>query len=80
VLIADYWIVRRRQLALEDLYLSEGRYGAWNLTGILATLAGCVVAWIGLVYEPLRPLFDYAWFIGFAVAGGAYLLFARRPA
>ncbi len=80
VLIADYWIVRRRQLALEDLYLSEGRYGAWNPAGILATLAGCAVAWIGLVYEPLRPLFDYAWFIGFAVAGGVYLMFARRPA
>src|SRR5947208_10800499 len=26
VLIADYWILRRRQLDLADLYLSDGRY------------------------------------------------------
>src|SRR6187551_2859291 len=29
VLIADYWILRKRQLALEELYLPDGRYGAW---------------------------------------------------
>jgi nucleobase:cation symporter-1, NCS1 family len=78
VLIADYWIVRRRELALEDLYVLGGQYGAWNVAGITATLAGCAVAWIGLVYAPLRPLFDYAWFIGFAVAAGVYLLLGRR--
>jgi nucleobase:cation symporter-1, NCS1 family len=80
VLIADYWIVRRRELALEDLYFSHGRYGTWNVAAIAATAAGCAVAWVGLLYQPLRPLFDYAWFIGFAVAGGVYLLFSRRPA
>src|SRR4026207_1146787 len=26
VLIADYWIVRRRELKLEDLYLADGSY------------------------------------------------------
>jgi cytosine/uracil/thiamine/allantoin permease len=25
----------------------------------------------------MRPLYDYAWFVGFAVAGGVYLLAAR---
>ena len=79
VLIADYWIVRRRRLALEDLYLSEGRYGRWNAAGIIATLAGCALAWGGLVIEPLRPLYDYAWFVGFAVGAAVYLLLARKP-
>ena len=31
VLIADYWIVRRRELQLEDLYLPDGVYRGWNL-------------------------------------------------
>src|SRR6185295_14856291 len=31
VLIADYWIVRKRKLALEDLYLKDGVYAGWNL-------------------------------------------------
>ena len=78
VLITDYWIVRRRELALEDLYVTEGRYGAWNAAGIIATLAGCAVAWIGLIYAPLRVLYDYAWFVGFGTSAGVYLLLARR--
>jgi NCS1 family nucleobase:cation symporter-1 len=77
VLIADYWILRRRQLALEDLYLPDGRYGRWNWAGIGATVLGCATAWGGLVWEPMRPLYDYAWFVGFAVAGTAYLVTAR---
>jgi NCS1 family nucleobase:cation symporter-1 len=78
VLIADYWLVRRKWLALEDLYLLDGRYGRWNWNGIAATLLGCAAAWVGLIWEPMRPLYDYAWFVGFAVAAGAYLLAARR--
>jgi NCS1 family nucleobase:cation symporter-1 len=78
VLIADYWIVRRRQLSLEDLYLTTGRYGRWNAAGVGATLAGCAAAWVGLAYAPLRPLYDYAWFVGFAVAAGVYLATADR--
>ena len=73
VLIADYWIVRRRQLVLEDLYLPDGRYGRWNWAGIGATLLGCAAAWVGLIWQPMRPLYDYAWFVGFAVAAGVYL-------
>ena len=35
---------------------------------LIATIAGCAVAWGGLIFEPLRPLYDYAWFVGFGVA------------
>src|SRR5205807_116901 len=44
VLIADYWIVRRKQLALGDLYRVQGAYtynGGWNWRAIIATLLGC---------------------------------------
>src|SRR5947199_3166242 len=71
VLIVDYWIVRRKQLALADLYLPRGAYtynGGWNWRAIVATLAGCTLAWIGLVVPALRPLYDYAWFVGFGTA------------
>ena len=30
--------------------------------------AGCFFAWIGLLVPALRPLYDYAWFVGFGVA------------
>ena len=36
------------------------------------------IAWGGLVIPPMRPLFDYAWFVGFAAAGAVYYLLMRR--
>src|SRR5207247_1502460 len=73
VLIADYWIVRKRDLSLADLYLEKGRYGGWSLPAVVATLVGCALAWGGLVIPFMRPLYDYAWFVGFFAAGGVYL-------
>jgi NCS1 family nucleobase:cation symporter-1 len=78
VLIADYWIVRRKTLRVEDLYLRDGAYGGWNLRAIAATALGCACAWIGLIVPSLKPLYDYAWFVGFAVAGGAHLALRKR--
>ena len=80
VLIADYWIVRRRSLNLADLYLPQGEYGGWSVPAVVATLAGCALAWGGLVYAPLRPLYDYAWFVGFAASGGIYVGMKRWAA
>jgi NCS1 family nucleobase:cation symporter-1 len=73
VLIADYWIVRRRELALEDLYLADGIYRGWNWRAIAATVLGCALAWSGLVIPAMKPLYDYAWFVGFFAAGIAHV-------
>ena len=78
VLIADYWILRRRQLDLADLYLPNGRYAGWNPAAVIGTLVGCALAWGGLVIPALRPLYDYAWFVGFFSAGVIYVGLARR--
>jgi NCS1 family nucleobase:cation symporter-1 len=68
VLIADYWLVRKQKLILGDLYRKEGAYtytSGWNWRAVVATLAGCGLAWIGLAVPSLKPLYDYAWFVGF---------------
>jgi nucleobase:cation symporter-1, NCS1 family len=80
VLVADYWLVRRRELQLEDLYLADGVYRGWNGRAIAATALGCALAWGGLVVPVLKPLYDYAWFVGFFVAGAAHLALARPRA
>ena len=80
VLIADYWIVRRKNLNLADLYLPQGEYGGWSLPAIVATLAGCALAWGGLVFAPMRPLYDYGWFVGFFAAGAIYVAMKRWAA
>lgn len=68
VLIADYWLVRNKNLNLGDLYRTRGIYQSWNWRAIAATVLGCFFAWIGLIFEPLRVLYDYAWFVGFGVS------------
>ncbi|HEY2431351.1 MAG TPA: NCS1 family nucleobase:cation symporter-1 [Vicinamibacterales bacterium] len=81
VLIADYWMVRRTHLELEDLYLPDGAYrytAGWHLPGVVATLAGCAAAWGGLAIPAMRPLFDYAWFVGLAVSFTLYAALAKR--
>src|SRR6266436_695170 len=78
VLVVDYWLVRRRELRLEDLYLPGGVYRGWNIRAIFATALGCALAWGGLVIPALKPLYDYAWFVGFFAAGATHLTLASR--
>jgi nucleobase:cation symporter-1, NCS1 family len=60
VMIADYWIVRRRQLDLADLYKHDGRYaysGGWNWRAIAAVLVGVVPVLPGFFKAATTPGF-----------------------
>lgn len=75
ILICDYFVRRKRVLRAEDLYRRGGSYefsGGVNWRAILALAAGCAVAFVGLVYAPVRVLYDYAWFVGFGVSFVVY--------
>ncbi len=77
VLIVDYWLIRKRQLNLPDLYLEDGDYtykGGWNWKAVVATIVGCIFAWIGAVpgFEVLKPVYQYAWFVGLAASAIVY--------
>jgi NCS1 family nucleobase:cation symporter-1 len=74
-LICDYFVRRKTILVPEDLYRRGGIYefsSGVNWRAILALLAGAAVAFVGLVYKPLRPVYDYAWFVGFGVSFVVY--------
>ena len=82
VMIADYFLVRRSQLKLDDLYRRGGLYeyeNGINMRAVGALVAGIAVALLGLVIPPLRLLYDYAWFVGFGVSGAVYVGLMRRP-
>jgi len=77
IMICDYYLVRRRQLAVEDLYRRGGAYEFWrgfNPRALVALVLGIAVALIGLAVPAVRWLYDYAWFVGFVVSGGWYFL------
>ncbi len=81
VLICDYFVVRKRILATEDLYRRGGRYeysGGFHWSAVVALAAGAGVAFVGLVVPRLRVLYNYAWFVGFLVSFVLYSLLASR--
>ncbi len=83
VLICDYFLVRRKFLSVDDLYRRGGLYEysrGFNWRAIGALAAGAGVAFMGLAFSALRTLYDYAWFVGFAVSFIAYsVLMATAP-
>jgi len=81
VMIADYFLVRRANLNLDDLYRRGGVYeydGGFNWKAIAALGVGAAVALLGLFIPPLRLLYDYAWFVGFGVSGAIYTMLMQR--
>jgi NCS1 family nucleobase:cation symporter-1 len=86
IMICDYFVIRRRELQLEDLYLRGGVYEyqhGFNWNALIALAVGAGTALVGLVVPSLRPLYDYSWFVGFAVSFVVYyglMRLQRQPA
>jgi NCS1 family nucleobase:cation symporter-1 len=80
VMIADYFLVRKESLVLEDLYRRGGDYeysGGYNYRAIVALAVGAGVALVGLAVPALRWLYDYAWFVGFFTAAAIYTVLMK---
>lgn len=71
IMICDYFVIRRRSLIVDGLYLRGGEYEysrGFNWRAIAALCIGSAMALMGLVISPVRFLYDYSWFVGFAAA------------
>ena len=93
ILIADYFVWRRRELDLAALYDEAGAYryhGGYSRAGLAALILAilpCVPGFLCVVAPGRFPaasipglfhaLYNQAWFVGFALAFGLYLLFRR---
>jgi nucleobase:cation symporter-1, NCS1 family len=91
ILIADYFVFRRRRLNVRALYSPEGEYrftDGFSLVAITAFLLGVLPSLPGFLVKVnaissqsvpafLSRLYDYAWFVGFAIAFIAYLLLRK---
>src|SRR6202171_1274861 len=75
IMICDYWIIRRRVLIVDDLYLRNGVYEysrGFNWLAVLALALGAGTALVGLVVPAVRVLYSSSWFVGFVVSFVAY--------
>jgi NCS1 family nucleobase:cation symporter-1 len=84
-MIADYFLVRGRTLNVDDLYRRGGEYeysSGYNPRALLSLALGVAAALLGLVLPSVRVLYNYAWFVGFAVSAVSYtaLMTMRPPA
>ena len=80
IMICDYFIIRRRVLLVDDLYLRGRSYeyiGGFNWLAVTALLLGAGTALVGLVAPSVRVLYDYSWFVGFGISFAAYYALMR---
>ena len=92
ILIADYFLIRKTELDVEDLFRREGRYtykNGWNPVALVALAVGVAPNVPGFFHaagfvESVPAFFDgiyvYAWFVGFFLSGGLYYLMTPKTA
>jgi NCS1 family nucleobase:cation symporter-1 len=88
ILIADYWIIRRQQLSLPDLFMPNGRYsyqGGVNRRAMAALVLAILPVVPGFLRAATTPggqvgtptfldtLYSYAWFVTFGLSLLLYL-------
>ena len=93
ILIADYWVLRRRELSSVDLFRLDGRYtysGGFNPRAVLALVIAVLPVVPGFVRAATTPggqvanptlldlLYTYAWFVTFGLSFVLYLLFVGK--
>jgi len=80
IMVADYFLLRYRHLEVAELYKRNGLYTyreGFNPKAIVALLFGVFCALIGVFVPAIHFLYDYAWFVGFFLSAGVYVVLMR---
>jgi NCS1 family nucleobase:cation symporter-1 len=92
ILIADYWVLRRTKISVDDLFRLDGSYaydGGFNWRAIAVLIVSILPVVPGFFRAALTPggqvanptfldsLYTYAWFVTFGLSFGLYLLLRR---
>jgi len=86
ILIVDYYLLRKTELVVEDLYREGGRYsyrGGWNMAAVIAFAVGVAPNIPGFLHAAFpaafpevgaafKAVYTYAWFAGLALAAIVY--------
>jgi len=81
VMLADYFLIRKTEVDLEELYKTNGifRYAnGFNIAALIALLTGVAVALIGYFVPALEALYTLSWFSGFIVSFVLYSILMRK--
>ena len=83
--LVDFYLVTKERYDIPALSDPDGRYGRWNIPGIVIYAIGVVIQlpfiatsfYTGPLVEPLGGT-DISWLIGLTLPGLIYYLVARR--
>lgn len=86
IILADYLLIRKTVLDVEDLYRSKGRYAGVNPAAVIAFAAGIAPGVPGLLASlglysgggAIVEWYHYAWFTGLGTAGVVYYVLMRQ--
>ncbi|MBI3845176.1 MAG: NCS1 family nucleobase:cation symporter-1 [Planctomycetes bacterium] len=86
IMIADYWILRRTELDVPDLYRVRGRYAGVNPVAVIALGLGVLPNVPGFLKQAhlvadvpalFVAIYPFAWFTGVLIAGTVYVVGTR---
>jgi NCS1 family nucleobase:cation symporter-1 len=85
IILVDYFLIRKTELNVEDLYRSSGIYAGVNPMAIIALVVGVIpnipgfLANVGLYSGSgfVVDLYNYAWFIGLGISSLVYYVLMR---
>jgi nucleobase:cation symporter-1, NCS1 family len=94
ILIVDYYMIRKTELDVSQLYRNDGIYSyrsGWNIAAIIAFCAGVLPNIPGFfnaafpvafpdVGDFFKTLYTYAWFVGIAISALVYAAFMKGRA
>ncbi|WP_298899141.1 NCS1 family nucleobase:cation symporter-1 [uncultured Psychroserpens sp.] len=82
ILIADYYVVRKKQLKLSELYKEDGIYSykktGFNKAAMIALFIGVFAALIGYWVPVLNFLYSLSWFTGFIISFVLYCILMKK--
>lgn len=82
ILIADYFLVRKKKLELAELYKEDGVYSygktGFNKAAMIALFVGVFAALIGYWIPALNFLYSLSWFTGFIISFVLYYILMKN--
>ena len=82
ILIADYFLVRKKKLELAELYKEDGIYSygktGFNKAAMIALFVGVFAALIGYWIPALNFLYSLSWFTGFIISFVLYYILMKK--
>ncbi|GAA3651039.1 cytosine permease [Nocardioides ginsengisoli] len=82
--LADFYVVRRGHYAIADMFDPRGRYGRYNVAGLVSFVVAVLVelpfANLGWFVGPIATAFDgadFSWLVGIVVSGVCYVALSR---